>query len=213
MAQNEGRRINMDYKEIFGEELAAKIEGIVAEKNINLIVDNKDEPSYIPKQRFDEVIGTKNQLKSQVGELSNELESLKKSAKGNDELTKAIEELQNKNSEWENKYKKNLIENAVKMQALQHKALDPDDLSKFLNYDSLELEESGNVKGLVEQISALKESKSYLFDLEKKVNNNNATNPANVVIQKTLDEQYQEAVKNGNQVLAIALKNKMYFGK
>ena len=202
----------MDYKEIFGEELGTQIEGVVAEKKINLIVDNKETPNYIPKTRFDEVITSKNELKTQVGALSNELESLKKTAKGNEELTNAIQELQNKNSEWEQKYNKNLIENNVKMLALQHKAVDPSDLAKFLDYDKLSLEESGSVKGLVEQIAELKESKSYLFEQDKKANNNNASNPTNVVINKTLDEQYQEAVKAGNQPLAIALKNKIYFG-
>lgn len=202
----------MDYKEIFGEELATQIESVLAEKKVNLIVDNKEAPNYIPKTRFDEVITSKNELKSQVGALSNELESLKKTAKGNEELTNAIQELQNKNSEWEQKYKQNTIENNVKMLALQHKAVDPSDLAKFLDYESLSLEDNGNVKGLIEQISALKESKPYLFEQEKKANNNNATNPTNVVISKTLQEQYDEAVKAGNQPLAIALKNKIYFG-
>ena len=52
----------MDYKEMFGDELGTQIEGIVAEKKINLIVDDKEKPSYIPKSRFDEVIGSKNEL-------------------------------------------------------------------------------------------------------------------------------------------------------
>ena len=34
--------IKMDYKEIFGEELATQIEGVIAEKNINLILDDKE---------------------------------------------------------------------------------------------------------------------------------------------------------------------------
>lgn len=200
----------MDYKELFGEELGTQIEGIVAEKKINLIVDDKEKPNYIPKTRFDEVIGSKNELKSQVGALSDELETLKKSAKGNEELTNAIQELQNKNTEWETKYNKTLIENAVKMQALHHKALDPSDLAKFLDYNELSLDEDGNVKGLKEQIDGLKESKAYLFEVDKKANNNNATNPTNVVIKKDAEEQYQDAIKSGNQALAIALKNRMF---
>ena len=107
----------MDYKEVFGEELGTQIEGIVEEKKINLIVDDKEKPSYIPKTRFDEVIGSKNELKSQVGALSNELESLKKSAKGNEELTTAITELQNKNNDWENKY--NNVKNEIRQVFLQ----------------------------------------------------------------------------------------------
>lgn len=199
-----------DLKEVLGEELATQVEGALADKNINFILDDKEKPAYIPKSRFDELVGAKNQFKSQVGELSSELETLKKSAKGNEELTQAIQELQNKNGEWESKYNKSLIENAVKMQALHHKALDPSDLAKFLDYNGLSLDEDGNVKGLKEQIDGLKESKAYLFEQDKKANNNNATNPTNVVIQKNIDEQYQDAIKAGNQTLAIALKNKMF---
>lgn len=202
----------MDYKEIFGEELATQIEGVIAEKNINLILDDKEKPAYIPKNRFDEVIGSKNELKSKVSTLTDELEVLKKSAKGNEELTQAIQELQNKNQDWETKYNKTLIDNAVKMQALHHKALDPSDLAKFLDYSNLTLDEEGNVKGLKEQIDGLKETKAYLFEQEKQSNNNTATNPVNVVIKKDIQEQYDDAIKNGNQALAIALKNKMYFG-
>lgn len=203
----------MDYKEIFGEELATQIEGVIAEKNINLILDDKEKPAYIPKDRFNEVIGAKNELKATVGALSGELETLKKSAKGNEELTNAIQELQNKNTEWESKYNKTLVDNAVKMQALHHKALDPSDLAKFLDYNELTLDEEGNVKGLKEQIDGLKETKAYLFEQEKQSNNNTATNPVNVVVNKDLDEQYNDAIKSGNQTLAIALKNKMFFGK
>jgi hypothetical protein len=96
------------------------------------------------------------------------------------------------------------------MQALHHKALDPSDLAKFLDYNVLSLDEDGNVEGLKEQIDGLKESKAYLFEQDKKANNNNATNPTNVVIQKDIEEQYQDAIKSGNQTLAIALKNRMF---
>ena len=200
----------MDYKEIFGEELGTQVETVITEKKLNLIIDDKEKPNFIPKQRLDEVIGSKNELKTQVGALSVELEALKKSAKGNEELTLAIEQLQSKNTDWESKYNKTLIENAVKMEALHHKALDPTDLSKFIDFDNVTLDDGGSVKGLTEQIAALKEAKAYLFDGEKVTNNNSPSNPTNVVVVKNIDEQYQEAVKSGNQVLAIHLKNKMY---
>ena len=194
-----------DLNELLGEELFNQ----VSEKlgDTKLIINDGN---YIPKQKFDEVIGSKNEFKSQVGQLTSELEALKKSAKGNEEFEQAIQKLQDRNNEWESKYNKTLIDNAVKMEALHNKALDPSDLAKFLDYNELSLDEAGNVKGLKEQIDGLKESKAYLFEQDNKVNNNNAANPTNVVVQKSLDEQYQEAVKNGNRTLAIALKNKMF---
>ena len=200
----------MDYKEIFGEELGTQIETVITEKNLNLIIDDKEKPNFIPKNRFDEVIGSKNQLKSQVGELSSELESLKKSAKGNDDLIAQIEALQKNSADSQDKYNKSLIDNAVKFEAVHNKALDPADLAKFLDYSTLELDEAGNVKGLSEQITSLKENKGYLFEISKQANNNSPTNPVNVVVQKDLDEQWQEANKNGTQLLAIHLKQKKY---
>ena len=180
----------MDYKEIFGEELGKQIEGIVTEKKINLIVDNKENPSYIPKNRFDEVIGSKNELKTQVGELSNQLETLKKSAKGNEELTKQIEELQNKNGEWANMYKKQTIENAIKFKGLQFKANDISDLMKFVDFDTLEITDTGEVKGLDEQISGLKETKAYLFESGEVFPQNKAPlNPSGASAGNSLTEK------------------------
>ena len=199
-----------DLKELLGEELGTQVQSILEEKKVNFIVDDKETPSYIPKNRFDEVIGSKNQLKSQVGELSSELETLKKSAKGNDELIAQIEALQKNSADSQEKYNKSLIDNAVKFEAVHNKALDPADLAKFLDYSTLELDEAGNVKGLSEQITSLKESKGYLFEIAKQANNNSPTNPVNVAVSKTADEQYQNAIKNGNMAEAIAIKNNMY---
>jgi len=196
-----------DLKEILGEELATQIEGVIKEKGVNLIVDNKEKPNFIPKSRFDEVIGSKNELKTQVGELSSELESLKKSAKGNDELVAKIEELQKSNTEAEARYNKNILENAIKMKAIHEKAKDPSDLSKFLDYENLSLDENGEVKGLEEQIAGLKESKTYLFEDLQVQNNNTPANPAGAgsnnkdtkqSIKEQYDEMYIECAKNPN---------------
>lgn len=202
----------MGYKELFGEEIGTQIETIVKEKGLNLIIDNKEKPEYIPKSRFDEVIGSKNELKTQVSELSAQLEGLKKSAKGNEELTKQIEELQKNNTAWESKYKSTLLESAIKIKAVSEKAKDPGDLIKFLDTSKLEIDEQGNVKGLDDQLKTLKESKSYLFDT---FTPNPGTNPpgggGNTKTElQQLEEQYTEALQKGQTALAIALKNKIF---
>jgi len=198
----------MEYKEVFGEELATQIETIIKEKGLNLIVDSKEKPAFIPKSRFDEVIGSKNELKTQVSELTNNLETLKKSAQGNEELTKAIQELQSKNGEWETRYKKSLIENTVKFKALQEKAKDTQDLLKFLDYDKLELDPNGDVKGIDEQIKALKENKAYLFDTVDTTKNNNPLNPPNaggnkLSLKDKYNEAYLEVSKNPNNTALL----------
>lgn len=201
----------MDYTELFGAELAPKLEAIVKEKGLNLIIDNKEKPEYIPKSRFDEVIGSKNELKTQVGELSNQLETLKKSAKGNEELTKTIEDLQKKNGDWEGKYKATLLESAIKIKASTEKAKDVGDLLKFLDFSKLEVDEAGAVKGLDEQLKVLKESKSYLFDIG--TNPNPSPNPNGDPNKKTelqaLELEHQNALKAKNMPLAVMIKNKI----
>lgn len=198
----------MDFKEIFGEEIATKIDSIVKEKGFNLIVDNKEKPEYIPKSRFDEVIGSKNELKTQVSELSTQLETLKKAAKGNEELTKTIEDLQKKNGEWEGKYKNTLLESAIKIKATTEKAVDPNDLFKFLDISKLEMDEHGVIKGLDEQIKTLRETKPYLFG-EAGSSGFNPPNGNNKTEIQKLEDEYQNAMKNGNMPLAISIKNKI----
>ena len=151
-------------KEIFGE-IWDQVTSVAKEKGVNLIVDNKEKPEYIPKSRFDEIIGQKNLIKTQADELAQQLDTLKKSAKGNEELTKTIEELQKKNGDWEGKYKNTLLESSIKIKAVTEKAKDASDLIKFLDISKLEIDETGNVKGLDDQLKVLKETKPYLFDL------------------------------------------------
>ncbi len=199
-------------KEVFGEELWNSIQGVVKEKGVNLILDNKEKPDYIPKSRFDEVIGSKNELKTQVTELSSQLNALKESAKGNETFTKQIEELQSKNGEWESKYKNTLLESAIKLSAVTEKAKDPSDLIRFLDSSKLEIADDGMVKGLDEQITKLKETKSYLFD-NGVTSTTTGVNPSNTTGNKTdeqqLQDDYAEAMKNGNMPMAIAIKNKL----
>ena len=213
----------MDFKELFGEELATQIEQVATEKGLNFIVDNKEKPNYIPKDRFNEVIGSKNELKTQVSELTSQLDNLKKSAKGNEELTKAIEELQNKNTEWESKYQKSILENAIKMKAIQEKARDINDLGKFLDYNELKLDEEGNVIGLDEQLNSLKENKSYLFESQESKTNNNALKPSDGTSLNSqsehdkYDELYRQAIanpKNRNlQHMLFSQKRKLFSKK
>jgi hypothetical protein len=202
-------------KEIFGDELWAQIEPIVKEKGLNLIVDNKEKPEYIPKSRFDEVIGQKNLVKTQADELNQQLDSLKKQVRGNEELTKTIDDLQKKNSDWEAKYRNTLLQSAIKIRAVTDKAKDPEDLMKFLDMTKLEIDEQGTVKGLEEQLIILREQKPYLFDINNKTNTLAPQQPPNPIggikteIEQ-LEEQYAQAQKSGNSALKIVLRNKIF---
>mgnify|MGYP005851513631 CR=1 FL=1 len=77
---------------------AAEVVGNVIAKMQELgypaMANNSKTPEYVNKAHYDQVNG-------QAQELSKQLEELKKAAKGNEEFTKKIEELQQKNAEWE----------------------------------------------------------------------------------------------------------------
>ena len=197
-------------KEIFGD-LWSQIEPVVKEKGLNLILDNKEKPEYIPMSRFQEVVGSKNEWKTQAGELTSQLETLKKSVKGNEELTKTIEELQKKNGDWEGKYKDTLLTGAIKVEALKLKAKDPTDIIAFLDKTKLEISEDGTIKGLDEQLKKLAESKPYLFG--ENIPQGTGTNPASAGSKteiQQLEEQLQEAIKGGKTALMVSIKNKLF---
>jgi hypothetical protein len=196
----------MELKEVLGEELFCQVSGRLGDRK--LIVNDG---SYIPKTKFDEVIGSKNDLKTQVSELTGQIETLKKSAKGNDEFTKIIEELQEKNNGWEIKYKNSLIENAVKLKATGEQAKDPNDLIKFIDMSKIELDDEGTITGLDDVFKALKGSKPYLFG--ENIPAGSGANPSGggrkTELQQT-EEELQEALKQGNTALVVSLRNKIF---
>lgn len=88
----------MDLKELLGEELYSQVKDKIGDKKLMI-----DDGNFIPKSRFDEVNNQKKELKEEVDTLNKTLQSnakdfeaLKKSAQGNEELQKQLEEYQNK---------------------------------------------------------------------------------------------------------------------
>ena len=157
----------MDLKELLGEELATQVESKLGDKKLGIVNDG----SWLPKSRLDEKIEEIKVLKGEVEEYSNQLNTLKESVKGNEELTNKIQELQalneNTRNEYEAKIKQTQIDVAIKM-ALNGKVHDYDIVKSLINTESIELNENGEVsKGLEEQVKILKESKGFLFTQEE----------------------------------------------
>jgi hypothetical protein len=172
----------MDLKEILGEELFNQVSEKVSEKNINLIADDKNNPGHIPKSRLDEVIAQKNQFKTQASELTSELDKMKESAKGNEELMNTIQELESKtkewegkNAEWEIKNRKTKIDAALKIAAMKYEAHDVNDVNKYVNYDNISIDENDEVNGAEEEIKSVLEQKPYLF--KQKIANKGSNPP------------------------------------
>lgn len=122
---------------------------------------------FIPKERFDSVNETKKQLESDLKERDSQLENLK--GINAEDLQAEITRLQGENEQAKVEYEAKLHEQAYGFalkEALSgakvrnHKALEA-----LLNKEDIKLEE-GKLVGLEDQLKALQESDSYLFDIQ-----------------------------------------------
>lgn len=127
---------------------------------------------FIPKTRFDEVNEVKKQLETDIKTRDDQIENLKKDAGTSEDLKKQIEQLQKDNKETSEKYQKEMndikLNNAIKL-ALVGKTHDEDIAAGLFDKSKLILGDDGKVTGLDDQLKELKESKSYLFKEEEKI--------------------------------------------
>lgn len=120
---------------------------------------------FIPKARFDEVNETKKELEQQIQERDNQLKELQKKAKGNEELEKRIQELQEANKATKEQYEAKIKDMTITA-AIQSKLTDakyPDLLLTKFDRSKLSIAEDGTVLGIDEQLSTLKEQYQDLF--------------------------------------------------
>ena len=121
----------------------------------------------VPKSRLDDKIQELKTAKDTITKYETDLEELKPKAAGNEALLQQIQQLQDDNKTAKDQHEAELAEtrltSAVKL-ALTGKVQDLDIVSSLLDKTKIELDEQGNVKGgLDEQLTTLKESKSFLF--------------------------------------------------
>ena len=146
-----------------------KIEGMtddIAAKAVELFADELK--NFIPKTRFDEVNEAKKNAEALVKERDKQLEDVKKATGDNEELKKQIETLQEQNkttkAEYEAQIKRMQIDNAVSSALKDAGAKNSAAVRALLkDLEKAEIGEDGSVKGLSEQIKAIKESDAYLF--------------------------------------------------
>lgn len=121
----------------------------------------------VPKSRLDDKISELKELQTELATRDTQLEELKPKLAGQEALLKQIDDLQLANQtasqEFTQKLKDTQLSNAIKL-ALNGKVQDLDIVSSLLDKSGIELDDNGNiVKGLDEQVSTLKELKSFLF--------------------------------------------------
>lgn len=128
------------------------------------VIDAIDESKsgMVPRSRLNDKNAEIDELKAEITNRDEQIAKLQDSVKDDSELQKELDELKDKNAEWQTKYQELQLNNAVKL-AVAKDANDADDILAFINKDELELQDDGNVKGLDKAIESLKESKPYLF--------------------------------------------------
>ncbi|OFP91192.1 hypothetical protein HMPREF2966_08610 [Staphylococcus sp. HMSC072D04] len=128
------------------------------------VIDAIDESKsgMVPRSRLNDKNAEIEELKAEISNRDEQIVQLKDSVKDDSELKKELDELKDKNAEWQTKYQESQLNNAVKL-AVAKDANDADDILAFINKDELELQDNGTVKGLDKAIETLKESKPYLF--------------------------------------------------
>lgn len=151
-----------DLKEFLDEETYGKVSKALEGKELFV-----GKGQFIPKSRFDEVSNREKELKTQIGERDSQLEILKKSAQGNEELTKQIEELKATNAKSIQDYDAKILkmQKDYELDSVLSKsgAKNQRALRGMLDIDKLEFKD-GKYVGLEEQIAQVRKDNTWLFD-------------------------------------------------
>lgn len=124
---------------------------------------------YIPKSRFDDVNEAKKKLETDLKERDTQLETLKNSTGDIEALKQQIAQLQADNQAATVAYNQLKIDTAVDAAITASQGKNTKAIKALLNgLDKAELADDGTIKGLAEQIEALKKSDAYLFETPAK---------------------------------------------
>lgn len=148
--------------------VALGIDEALAEKAATASVEELK--GFVPKDRFNEAIQERNQLREAKAESDSQLEQLKQSAGDNAALQQQISDLQaaakQKDEAHAEEIQKMRIGNAIRA-AIAGSAQDADLVAGLIDQTKLILSDDGKLTGLDEQIKTLKEEKAFLFKEEK----------------------------------------------
>lgn len=134
----------------------------------------KELEGYVSKAEHEVVAQSKETLELQAKEYTKQINLLKKSAGDNEKLTRAIADLQEANkkakSEYDSKVRELQTAYAVEKALTEAHARNTKSVEALLDFESLELDEKGKLKGLDKQIKKLQEDESTAFLFESKPN-------------------------------------------
>ena len=156
----------MSLQEKLGQELYDQVIEKLGDEKIAIVSDG----SYIPKQKFDDKNDEVKQLKQQLADRDNDLESLRKKAKDNEELQQEIDDLKQQyddtKKEYEDKIKQQTFNYELEKALTNAKAKNPKAVKALLDTEAIKLD-GDKLLGLEEQLNAIKENDSYLFQSEE----------------------------------------------
>ena len=146
------------------EELAAKAEKASLEEL----------KGYVEKSKHDEAVEENKTLKAQVTERDKQLETLKASAGDNEELKKQIEDMKKQNADQEKAHKAELaqirLDNAIDAALTAAGAKNAKAVKALIDVSKVKLGEDGKLTGWDDQIKAVQNSDTYLFNVQQKIN-------------------------------------------
>lgn len=162
----------------------------------------------LPKSRLDEAIAERDNYKTQLIDRDKQLKELEKSVGDNKELKEQIEKLQKDNKEASDKYFRDLhdlqLNNAVELAITGAKGKNGKAIKALLNLEKAEIKD-GKVIGLEEQLTKLKESDGYLFEIASPAPE---TNPAGFTPgQGNTNPAGENGPKTYSQMMAMLNEN------
>lgn len=127
---------------------------------IDKIMDENGKDVEKAKGSLTDVQQERDELKKQISDRDEQLETLKKAKGNSEELQKQIEQLQADNKQIK-------IDTAAERALAGAKAKNITAAKALLKLDGAELADDGTIKGLAEQIDAVKKDNDYLFEADK----------------------------------------------
>lgn len=181
-------------KELLGEELFGQVKEKIGDKK--LFVAEGEE--FVPQSRLTEMSNQNKELKNQLKERDNQLADLSKKATGNEDLTKQINELTEKNKSMVADYEAKILarerDYALESALRDTGARNIKALRGLLDDSKITFAE-GKLSGLNEQVDAIRKSDAYLFS-EVKMKSGNETPPPNP--GKTEADKWAEEFSGGS---------------
>lgn len=174
-------------KKLFGDEPInfENFSKLVTEKKIKLV--DLSAGNYVSKDKFIAVETKSNELETQLQKRDSDIEKIKSEAGDNETLKLQITELQESNKniteETTKKVKDLKIESAIELSIASARPTDTNaqkSIKNLIDRDIVKIDEEGDLVGMDDQLSKLKESSPYFFEVEgeSEPKNTDGANPA-----------------------------------